>query len=30
MTRLILRGFIGSFEDYTNEEKETTIISIFP
>lgn len=29
-SRLILRGFIGSFEDYTNEEKENTIISIFP
>ena len=29
-SRLILRGFIGNFEDYTNEEKENTIISIFP
>jgi len=25
-----LRGFIGNFEDYTNEEKEETIASIFP
>lgn len=29
-SRLILRGFIGNFEDYTNEEKEETIASIFP
>jgi hypothetical protein len=29
-SRLILRGFIGNFEDYTNDEKEDTIISIFP
>jgi len=29
-SRLILRGFIGNFDDYTNQEKEETIISIFP
>jgi len=29
-SRLILRGFIGNFEDYTNQEKEETIVSIFP
>lgn len=29
-SRLILRGFIGNFDDYTNEEKEDTIVSIFP
>jgi hypothetical protein len=28
--RLILRGFIGNFQDYTNKEKEDVIISIFP
>jgi hypothetical protein len=29
-SRLILRGFIGNFQDYTNKEKEDVIISIFP
>jgi hypothetical protein len=29
-SRLILRGFIGNFEDYTNDEKEDIIINIFP
>lgn len=28
-SRLILRGFIGNFEDYTNQEKEDVIISLF-
>lgn len=28
--RIILRGFIQNFEDYSNEEKENTIESIFP
>ena len=29
-SRLILRGFIGNFEDYTNKEKEDIIITFFP
>lgn len=29
-SRLILRGIIGNFEDYSNEEKENIIIDIFP
>ena len=29
-SRLILRGFIVNFEDYTNKEKEDIIITFFP